>query len=83
MGDLISIQYGSSLAHKQKIQKTSESRFEFFTSIQRHFNNNFKDENRQTQIDVFLGFKPDIEGPQLWQIKPVIEYYPNAYTNTF
>ena len=43
MGDLISIQYGSSLAHKQKIQKTTESRFELFTSIQRHFNNNFKD----------------------------------------
>ena len=27
MGDLVSIQYGSSLAHKQKIQKTTESRF--------------------------------------------------------
>ena len=54
MGDLVSIQYGSSLAHKQKIQKTTESRFELFTSLQRHFNNNFKDEPRQTQIDVFL-----------------------------
>ena len=27
MWDLVSIQYGSSLAHKQKIQKTTESRF--------------------------------------------------------
>lgn len=58
MGDLISIQYGSSLAHKQKIQKSTESRFEFLTSIKRHWNNIFKDEDRQVQLDVFLGFKP-------------------------
>ena len=83
MGDLVSIQYGSSLAHKQKIQKTSESRFELFTSLQRHFNNNFKDEPRQTQIEVFLGYRPDIDGPQLWQIKPVIEHYPNQQANSF
>lgn len=59
MGDLISIQYGSSYAHKQKIQKTTESRNEFWTSIKRHFNNNLKDYDRQEQIDLFLGYRPD------------------------
>ena len=47
MGDLISIQYGSSLAHKQKIQKTTESRFEFLIAITRHVNNNWNDYDRQ------------------------------------
>jgi hypothetical protein len=47
MGDLISIQYGSSLAHKQKIQKSTESRFEFLIAITRHVNNNWNDYDRQ------------------------------------
>ena len=83
MGDLISIQYGSSLAHKQKIQKTTESRFEFLTSITRHVNNNLRDDNRQMEIDVFLGYKPDPQGPQIWQIKQVIEHYPDEETQEF
>ncbi len=59
MGDLISIQYGSSLAHQQKIQKSTSSRFEILTSIKRHWNNVFRDEDRQIQLDVFLGYKPE------------------------
>lgn len=55
MGDLISIQYGSSLAHKQKVNENSGKRFEFLTSLTRHYNNNFTDNARQQQIDVFLG----------------------------
>lgn len=44
MGDLISEQYGSSIAHKQKIdQEDKGKRFEFLTSIKRHFRNNFSD----------------------------------------
>jgi hypothetical protein len=83
MGDLISIQYGSSLAHKQKIQKSTESRFEFLTSIKRHWNNIFKDEDRQVQLDVFLGCKTDPDGPQIWDVKPAIEHYPDEYAYTF
>jgi hypothetical protein len=83
MGDLISIQYGSSLAHKQKIQKSAESRFEFLTSIKRHWNNVFKDEDRQVQLDVFLGYRPDPDGPQIWDVKPAIEHYPDEVAEGF
>lgn len=72
MGDLISIQYGSSLAHKQKIQKSTESRFELLVALKRHVNNNFKDYDRQEQIDLFLGYQPDHNGPQLWETKSPI-----------
>jgi hypothetical protein len=47
MGDLISIQYGSSQAHKQKVNKTETKRFEILTSLTRHWNNNTKDYDRQ------------------------------------
>jgi hypothetical protein len=77
MGDLISIQYGSSLAHKQKIQKSTESRFEFLIAITRHVNNNWNDYDRQRQMDVFLGCKPDPNGPQIWEEKPTISHYPS------
>jgi hypothetical protein len=83
MGDLISVQYGSSLAHKQKIQKTTESRNEFWTSIKRHFNNNLKDYDRQEQIDIFLGYHPDPEGLQIWETKPSIEHFPSARVKNF
>lgn len=83
MGDLISIQYGSSYAHKQKIQKTTESRNEFWTSIKRHFNNNLKDYDRQEQIDVFLGYRADKDGPQLWDMKPPIEHFPSKRVKAF
>ena len=35
------------------------------------------------EIDVFLGYKPDPQGPQIWQIKQVIEHYPDEETQTF
>jgi hypothetical protein len=47
LGDLISIQYGSSLAHKQKVSQTKTKKLEFLTSIKRHFNNNITDSDRQ------------------------------------
>lgn len=76
MGDLISIQYGSSLAHKQKIQKSTESRFEFLIAITRHVNNNLNDYERQTQMDVFLGIKAsDPNGPQIRNEKVIISHY--------
>lgn len=28
-------------------------------------------------MDVFLGYKPDTNGPQIWEIKPTIDHYPN------
>ncbi|KRX00400.1 hypothetical protein PPERSA_03621 [Pseudocohnilembus persalinus] len=55
MGDFISLQYGSSIAHKQQIKENQKKRFELLTSIQRHFRNNFSDSSRQQQMDLFLG----------------------------
>jgi len=82
MGDLISIQYGSSQAHKQKVNKTEVKRFEIFTSIQRHWNNNTKDYDRQLEIDTFLmEFNP--EGPPLWKLKPPITFFPHPDMRKF
>ena len=42
-GDLLSLQYGGSIAHKQNTSHT----FEFMTSIKRHYNNSFTDQEKQ------------------------------------
>lgn len=82
MGDLISRQYGSSDAHKQKVNKTEVKRLEIFTSIRRHWNNNTKDTDRQVEIDTFLmEFHP--EGPPLWKIKPPITFFPHRDMQRF
>lgn len=44
-GDLLSLQYGGSIAHKQN----DSHRFEFMTSIKRHLNNNLSDQDKQVQ----------------------------------
>ena len=28
-------------------------------------------------MDVFLGYKPDLNGPHIWEIKPTIDHYPS------
>ncbi len=49
MGDMLSIQYGGSIAHKQSCMKKTEKHktFEFMTSIKRHLNNSFTDYYKQ------------------------------------
>ena len=76
MGDLISIQYGSSLAHKQQLNKTETTRFEFMTSMTRHINNTFNDNERQQQIDLFLQIL-DPSHNHVWDYKPHITLFPN------
>ncbi|CAD8044044.1 unnamed protein product [Paramecium primaurelia] len=63
LGDFVSQQYGSSLAHKQNIGQKSK-RIELFTSLKRHYNNNIEDPQKQNQIDLFLGIhRPSPDGP--------------------
>lgn len=43
-GDIISLQYGNSLAHKHKLKEYPlPTNFEFLTSFRRHFKNNMND----------------------------------------
>jgi hypothetical protein len=81
MGDLISLQYGSSVAHKQNVNSDENGaagrgrRFEFLTSLQRHFRNNFSDQQRQNQITLFLGnFNRTEEGPHFWERENIITH---------
>ena len=46
-GDLLSLQYGGSIAHKQNTSHT----FEFMTSIKRHYNNSFTDQEKQVLLN--------------------------------
>jgi len=47
MGDVISMQYGGSIAHHSQLQKNQKAFMnsipELITSVKRHYNNNFKD----------------------------------------
>ena len=63
MGDVISMQYGGSIAHHSQLQKNNKAFMaslpELITSVKRHYNNNFRDPFRQSMINLFLGvFKP-------------------------
>ncbi len=81
LGNLISLQYGGSLAHKQNKEiKTSNRNFEFLTSIRRHFNNNFTDLNKQNQIDLFLGiYLPHTDSrAQIWDEEINILHFPSV-----
>ena len=63
MGDVISMQYGGSIAHHSQLQKDNKAFMaslpELITSVKRHYNNNFRDRFRQSMINLFLGvYKP-------------------------
>jgi phosphatidylinositol 3,5-bisphosphate 5-phosphatase len=81
LGDIISLQYGGSNAHKQNIgDKTSSKRFEFITSFKRHYNNNFSDQNRQYQIDLFLGNHiPNKASVFIWETTNPITLFPDTH----
>ena len=79
MGDLLSIQYGGSIAHKQSFMKKSEKHkiFEFMTSIKRYLNNSFSDYYKQQTIDLFLTlFKPS-PNKHIWHQQIAITLYPD------
>lgn len=81
MGDLLSIQYGGSIAHKQNILKMSSEKkqtFEFMTSIKRHLNNSFTDHYKQQTIDLFLKlFVPKQNTLHIWEQQQYITFYPD------
>ena len=73
-GDLLSLQYGGSIAHKQNDSHT----FEFMTSIKRHISNNVTDQEKQQAIDLFLRmFIPRVEGPHIWETTNKISFFPD------
>jgi len=73
MGDEISLQYGGSIAHKQNINK-KKGIFkgaipELWTSMKRHWANNFSDASKQGAINLFLGmYIPTENDTPLWNL---------------
>ena len=51
VGDVISIQYAGSKAHKRSTNMITD----MFTSAKRYFNNAISDSNKQKRINLFLG----------------------------
>ena len=80
MGDIISLQYGGSIAHKTNLQssKSTKSQLEFVTSIKRYYNNTFVDQNKQNAINLFLGVhKTDPDSVPIWEVNNPIVLTPN------
>jgi Phosphoinositide polyphosphatase (Sac family) len=78
MGDLISLQYGGSIAHKPNIGTKESKKFEFLTSIKRYYSNTFMDQDRQNAINLFLGiYQPKLDGPPVWEMVSPIILAPN------
>ena len=73
MGDEISLQYGGSIAHKSRLNK-KKSIFkgalpELWTSVKRHWANNFSDASKQGAINLFLGmYNPSENKTALWDL---------------
>lgn len=55
MGDVISMQYGGSVAHHASMGKKGLGLNEIFTSVQRHWNNLVIDPSKQRVLNLFLG----------------------------
>ncbi|OQR90856.1 hypothetical protein ACHHYP_05174 [Achlya hypogyna] len=75
MGDIISMQYGGSEAHKKvATSKDTMKHWELLTSIRRYYSNAFTDMAKQDSINLFLGnFVPDPAQPPLWELES--DYY--------
>lgn len=73
LGDEISLQYGGSIAHKASLNK-KKSIFkgvlpELWTSVKRHWANNFSDASKQGAINLFLGmYNPSENETPLWNL---------------
>jgi len=80
MGDVISLQYGGSIAHKANLQsgKSAKGQLEFVTSIKRYYNNTFVDQNKQNAINLFLGVhKVEPYSTPIWEVNNQIVLTPN------
>lgn len=79
MGDIISLQYGGSIAHKTDFgYQNAPKQIEFFTSLKRYYSNTFTDQYKQSAINLFLGIhKPTLDQRLLWETTAPIVWTPN------
>jgi hypothetical protein len=79
MGDVISLQYGGSIAHKSALASQGSSKqLEFVTSIKRYYSNTFIDQNKQNAINLFLGIHKAVpKATPIWEITNPIVLVPN------
>ncbi|KAG5538020.1 hypothetical protein RHGRI_025193 [Rhododendron griersonianum] len=75
MGNTLALQYGGSVAHNKIFSesrgqwKAATQSQEFFTNLQRYYNNAYVDPEKQDAINVFLGhFQPCQGKPALWEM---------------
>ncbi|KAF0696406.1 Aste57867_12824 [Aphanomyces stellatus] len=75
MGDVISMQYGGSEAHKNVVKsKENIKAWELLTSIRRYYSNAFTDNLKQDAINLFLGnYVPSPTSSPLWLLES--DYY--------
>ncbi|KAH9137284.1 hypothetical protein LEN26_005804 [Aphanomyces euteiches] len=75
MGDVISMQYGGSEAHKNVVKsKENIKAWELLTSIRRYYSNAFTDNLKQDAINLFLGnYIPSPTTSPLWLLES--DYY--------
>ncbi len=77
-GDIISLQYGGSIAHKTNFGHAPKQ-IEFFTSLKRYYSNTFTDQYKQSAINLFLGLhKPNVRQPPLWETTAPIIWMPDT-----
>jgi phosphatidylinositol 3,5-bisphosphate 5-phosphatase len=74
MGDEISLQYGGSIAHHASLSKKKgffkSAIPELWTSVKRHWANNFSDSSKQVAINLFLGMYIPLENTiPLWNLE--------------
>jgi len=74
MGDEISLQYGGSIAHHANLTKKKgffkSAIPELWTSVKRHWANNFSDSSKQGAINLFLGMYVPLQNSiQLWNLE--------------
>ena len=79
MGDIISLQYGGSVAHKTDFgYRNTAKQIEFFTSLKRYYSNTFTDQYKQNAINLFLGIhKPNLNQPLIWDTTAPIIWAPD------
>ena len=64
MGDVISMQYGGSIAHHASMgKKKGLGLGEMYTSIKRHWNNMYIDPSKQRVLNLFLGIYNPMNNP--------------------
>jgi len=79
MGDIISLQYGGSIAHKTSFgNRGTPKQIEFITSLKRYYSNTFTDQYKQSAINLFLGIhKPNLKQPPIWETTAPIIWHPH------